>query len=156
MTLPRISSLLLASLLVWGSTDGLAEADARKDQVRAASAAWEAAYNARDVDLLMEQYTEDAVSMAPGFPASVGSKAVRADLEAFFAAFEVDHTTDIKEIIIVDDLAIERADYADAIAPIGGEAETEHGKHVVIRRLGDDGQCRVLWEIWNANPAAAE
>ena len=94
--------------------------------------------------------------MALGFPASVGSKAVRADLEAFFAAFEVGHTTDIKEIIIVNDLAIERADYSDAIAPIGGEVEIEHGKHVVVRRLEDDGQWRVLWEIWNRSQAAAE
>lgn len=156
MSVARLVKVHLVSLLILGCATSFAAADARKDEVRAASAAWEAAYNARDVDLLMEQYTEDAVSMAPGFPASVGSKAVRADLEAFLAEFEVDHTTEIKEIIIVDDLAIERADYADAVAPIGGEAETEHGKHVVIRRLGDDGQWRVLWEIWNANQAAAE
>ena len=58
MPLPRFARLLLTSLVVWAGTADLADADARKDKARAASAAWEAAYNARDIDLLMQQYRE--------------------------------------------------------------------------------------------------
>ena len=70
-------------------------------------------------------------------------------LAVFFAEFEVGHTTDINDIIIRDDIAIERASYTDTLTPKGGESVMERGKHIVIRQRGDDGQWRILWEIWN-------
>lgn len=146
--------LILASLIL-GTSACAAVAQTVEDEVRAARAAWDEAYSAGDLDRLMELYTEAAVSMAPGFPASVGREAIEADLGGFLAEHETQHETDIEDILVEGDLAIERAAYTDQITPEGGETFTERGKHIVVYRRGEDGAWRVLWEIWNTNEPAA-
>ena len=150
-----MKKLILLSLIL-GAGAFAAVAQTAEDEVRAARAAWDEAYSAGDLDRLMELYTEDAVSMAPGFPASVGREAIEADLGGFLAEHDTQHDTDIQDIVVEGDLALERAAYTDEITPRGGEAFTEHGKHIVVYRRGADGAWRVLWEIWNTNEAPGE
>ena len=151
-----MNKLLLASLILGASAFAAVAQTVEEDEVRAARTAWDEAYSAGAVIRLMELYTDDAVSMAPGFPASVGRDAIEADLGGFLAEHETQHETDIEDILVEGDLAIERATYTDEITPQGGETFTEHGKHIVVYRRGEDGAWRVLWEIWNANEPAAQ
>jgi uncharacterized protein (TIGR02246 family) len=118
--------------------------------VAAASQAWDAAFNAGDVDRLMGRYTSDAVSMPPGRPALVGRDAIAADFRAFFDGHSARHETLEPVRDVMTDTAIERAEYTMEIHPDGGEPISEEGKHIVVYSRGDDGIWRVKWEIWNA------
>ncbi len=118
-------------------------------KIRNASAAWDMAFNAGDVDSLMDRYHESAVSMVPGHPASVGREAIRRDFESFFSENAGQHTTSIDEIVVSGDLAVERARYSMDITPKSGSAIAERGKHIVVYRRNPDGTWQVLWEIWN-------
>ena len=144
----RISHVLLAAALATGAPLP-ADAAGPADEIRAASAAWDEAFNAGDLDALMDRYHDNAVSMPPGFPSSAGRASIRGDFEGFFAGNAARHATDIQDILVRDDVAIERARYTMEITPEGGDTVTERGKHIVVYRRGEDGTWRVLWEIWN-------
>lgn len=146
---------LILALSILAASAFAAVAQMAVEEVRGARTAWDEAYSAGNIDRLMEMYTEDAVSMAPGFPASVGRDAIRADLGSFLAAHDTRHETAIQDILIEGNLAIERATYTDAISPKDGKAFTERGKHIVVYQRGADGVWRVLWEIWNTDEPAA-
>ena len=144
----RIRHLLLAASLAILAPLAAQAADA-SSEIRAASAAWDEAFNSGDLDALMDRYHENAVSMAPGYPASAGKEAIRGDFEGFFAENDARHATDIREIIVRDDIGIERAHYTMEITPEGGDTVTEEGKHIIVYQRAEDGEWRVLWEIWN-------
>jgi len=119
---------------------------------RAASLAWDEAYNGGDLDELIDLYLDEAVSIPPGLPALVGKATILGDFQAFFSDFEPSHQTTILDIEISGDLAIERANYSfSATARLGNEALSETGKHVVVRKW-DGSSLKILWEIWNTDP----
>ncbi len=130
------SASLVLSLSLCGATVGAAQTV--EDEIRAAGLAWEEAYNNGDVDGVTAMHAEDAVVMPPGFAAVVGGDAVRADAEAFFSEFATDHSTDIQEIIVEGDIAIERADYTDMLTPKAG-GDTIAGRGQARRRLSPRG-----------------
>ncbi len=122
-----------------------------EDQVRAASAEWDGAFNSADLDRLGALYAEDAVDMPPGFPALEGKEAVLGDLAYILDEFEARHETSIVDIVISGDLAIERANYTMELKPkAGGDTINEVGKHIVIRQKNGD-EWMILWEIWNSD-----
>ena len=123
--------------------------EAQEEQIRAASAAWDEAFNAGDLERLVSFYAEDAVDMPPGVPALEGIDAITSDLQYILDEFEAHHETSIVDIKIGGDLALERANYIMTLTPkAGGDNITEIGKHIVVRqRVGD--KWMVLWEIWN-------
>ena len=142
------SAFVVLSLSLCGATSGVAQAV--EDEIKAAGLAWEEAYNRGDVDGVAAMHSEDAVVMPPGYAAVVGGDAVRADAEAFFSEFTTNHATEIHEIIVEGDIAIERADYTDILTPkAGGDPIADAGKHIVVYRRGDDGDWKILWAIWN-------
>jgi uncharacterized protein (TIGR02246 family) len=122
-----------------------------EDEVRAASLAWDVAYNSGDVEELIDLYHDDAVSIPPGLPALAGKQNIRTDFEGFFEAFTATHQTTIAEIEITGDLAVERATYTwSGTIKETGEALSEAGRHIVVRKRVA-GAWKVLWEIWNTN-----
>ena len=62
---------------------GPSEADDRI-AIEALVAAWDADWNAADVDALVASFTDDAVRMDPNRPTLVGKEAIRAALQADF------------------------------------------------------------------------
>jgi len=123
--------------------------EAQEEQIRAASAAWDEAFNAGDVERLVSFYTEDAVDMPPGVPVLEGIDAIAGDLQFIIDEFDAHHETSIVDIKIGGDLALERANYVMTLKPkAGGDTITEVGKHIVVRQLVGD-EWMVLWEIWN-------
>ena len=148
----RTMMLTLATVLLLArSASFAAPAPTEADGVRAARAAWNDAYNAADINRLITLYTEDAVSMAPGVPATIGRPAIKRDLAAFLAKNKVHESAQIQDVRIQGDLAVERANYIAEITPRTGKAFTERGKHIVTYRRGPDGKWRIQWEIWNGN-----
>jgi uncharacterized protein (TIGR02246 family) len=135
-----------------GSTPGGAGVEETADPaVRAASAAWDDAHNAGDLDRLMQLYDEAAVSMPYNRPALEGRTAIEADFREFFATSTAQHHTTIVSLEVVDDLAVERGQYQLSVTPRDGSPTvTESGKHIVVReRVG--GQWKIRWEIWNTD-----
>lgn len=123
----------------------------QESKVRAASAAWDDAFNAADLERLMTLYVEDAVSMPPGLAALEGKTAIQDDFEWFFDNFESHHQTTIVNILISGNLAVERGEYAQTFTPKdGSEPFSETGKHIVVRKRSGNAWL-VIREIWNAN-----
>ena len=120
-------------------------------QVRAASAAWDEAFNGGDLTQLMNLYDEDAVSMPPGLPALEGKSAIEDDFAWFFGNFTAHHQTNIVDLQISDDLAVEYGQYTMMITPKDdSEPINEAGKHIVVRRKSGD-TWQVIREIWNTD-----
>ena len=150
----------LSTLSVWANSDGTqtnteimsdSGTVGQEAKVREASAAWDEAFNAADLERLMTLYAEDVVSMPPGFPALEGKAAVQADFEWFFDNFESHHETTIVSILISGNLAVERGEYAQTFTPKdGSEPFSETGKHIVVRKKSGN-TWQVVREIWNTD-----
>ena len=126
---------------------------ARAAEVRAASAAWDAAHNAGDVAALLELYADSAVSMPYDRPAIVGRAAIADDMRSFFQDYTATHATEIVGLEISGDWAVERGRYTLSSTPRdGGTPMAEAGKHVVVRHR-ENGAWKIHWEIWNLDSA---
>ena len=118
--------------------------------VAAASVAWDKVFNSGDVKGLMALYQEDAVSMPPGAPALLGSKAIGADFKGFFEGNTAEHQTVNANRYVAGDTVVERAEYTVTIRPKDGSAPIqEEGKHIVVYARQSGGSWKVMWEIWN-------
>ena len=117
--LKLISLLLLLNILTGcnqllaniEATSGGRTEEAQEAQVRAASAAWDDAFNAADLERLVALYAEDAVDMPPGFPALEGIEAISGDLQYIFETFDARHQTSIVDLKIDGDLALDETPY---------------------------------------------
>ncbi len=79
----------------------------------------------------------------------MGLSAIEADLSGFLKAHKARHRTDIHEIAIDGNIAVERSSYTHEFTPTGGETTTEIGKHVIAYRRSTEGTWLIQWEIWN-------
>ena len=150
MKLQGIVMALAMSLAVAAPMSAVA--GSAEDDVVATCAAWEAAYMSGDIDKLMELYTADAVSMAPGAPASVGKEAIRSDYGKFLADYTVTHQTMATQVAFEGNVAIERGGYKQSATPKkGGPVLYERGKYIVIWNYEADGKWREKLEIWNSD-----
>lgn len=123
----------------------------KEAKARAASAAWDDAFNAGDVRRLMKLYTKDAVSMPPNLPALEGKAAIQADFEWFLGEFDADHRTTIVGLQIAGDWAIERGQYTMVATSKDGKVSFfESGRHIVVRKKSGKSWL-VVWEIWNSD-----
>jgi uncharacterized protein (TIGR02246 family) len=115
------------------------------------SEAWEAAFNAKDLDALAEIYTSDARILPPNSESQSGRDAVRTEFSAM-----IDAGLSIKlatvEATVSGDTGYRFGTYA---LEAGGET-ADVGKYIETWQLGDDGQWRISNDIWNSDrPAAA-
>jgi ketosteroid isomerase-like protein len=148
---------LLLGALAFGcgrgaTPSGTTEDDpARAAEVRAASVAWDSAYNAGEVAALVELYADSAVSMPYDRPALAGRTAIADDFRALFHDYRGEHHTEVLALEVTGDWAIERGRYTLATTPRdGGTIVSEEGKHVVVRHRVD-GAWKIHWEIWNTD-----
>lgn len=118
-------------------------------QVREANSAWEDAYQAGDLERLMELYAEDAVSMPPNLPIVEGKAAIEADFRQFFEEFTVERQFSLMDLMVAGDMAVRRGEWTQTFTPkAGGEPITEVGRcQVVFKRIG--GEWLIETEIWN-------
>ena len=81
---------LLASAFVALTAGVTQSAIAQNSDPKSVMPAWDAAFNAGDVDALMALYAADSLSLPPG-RAPMDNTALRADLEALFADYSAEH-----------------------------------------------------------------
>ena len=149
LSLYLVVVILLLAVIVWAigaipSAPVVSADKGRESQIREASKAWDEAFNAEDLDALMELYVEGAVSMPPGFPALEGKEAISQDFEYIFANFNWEHETTIVDLLMSGNVAVERGTYkmSDESGII------EEGKHIVVRQKHGRAWL-VVREIWN-------
>ena len=126
----------------------LAEADAGKEFVETVWA-YEEAFQAGDVDQVIEFYAQDAVSLPPGYPPSVGREAIEADLRWFFGEFDLERGFVLVDYEVVGNYATRLGEWTQTLTPkAGGDPIVETGRCILgWRKI--EGEWKVVWEIWN-------
>jgi ketosteroid isomerase-like protein len=107
---------------------------------------------ARDFDVLVGLYTDDAVLMPPNHPAVHG----RAALKAWMAAFPnvIEFTLTIQRVEGRADLAYVQGSYVMTIHPDGAPAPvTVQGTYIEIRRRQANGEWLLEADIFNSDNA---
>jgi|GEM_PF-1033224 len=118
-------------------------------QVREAIWAWEDAYQAGDLDRLMDIYADDAISMGPGRPMLEGKAEITEDFRLFFEEFTIDRQFSLVDLEILGDTAIRRGEWTETFSPkAGGDSITQVGRCLVVfKRIGDE--WKMVSDIWN-------
>jgi ketosteroid isomerase-like protein len=118
--------------------------------------AYEEAFQAGDVDQLIKFYAPDAISLPPGFPASVGREAIEADLRWFFDEFELERDFALVDYEIAGNYATRLGEWTQTLTPrAGGDPIVETGRCIVgFEKMR--GRWKVVWEIWNTYEPPAE
>ncbi len=87
MKILKSAALIAAGLIALaGCQKAAVDTTADEAAIRAATTAWDAAYNAGDGDALAAHYAEDAVVLPPNAPAATGRAAIREFLATDSAA----------------------------------------------------------------------
>jgi ketosteroid isomerase-like protein len=113
-----------------------------------------AATEGRDVERIVEFWTEDAVVYPPGMLPVVGKAALRAYVEASLAidGFSITWTSSEAQISPDGQLAYLLSRNVVTIPEPSGELTTMRGRAVTIWRREPDGEWRCAVDIWNAEP----
>jgi ketosteroid isomerase-like protein len=126
----------------------ISEADSGKEFVDTLWA-YEKAFQAGDVDRVIEFYAQDAVSLPPGFPPSEGREQIEADLRWFFGEFALDRDFVLVDYEVVGNYATRLGEWTQVLTPkVGGDPIPETGRCILgWRKI--KGEWKVVWEIWN-------
>lgn len=111
--------------------------------------AHEEALQSEDAELTASFYAEDAVSLPPGFPASIGRETIQSDFEFLFDNYDIEREFELVAYEINGDTATRRGEWTQTLTPTdGSEAIVETGR-CVLGWEKIDGEWKVAWEIWN-------
>jgi uncharacterized protein (TIGR02246 family) len=131
---------------------GLQSIQEDKDTITAVSNARAEAFNNSDAAGIAEHFTEDAILMAPGVPATEGREAVRAYYQSIFDEYETELDSYYEEIKIDGDLAYGRGVAKVRLVPKNGSETMEStSKYLNILQRQPDGTWKTTHDIWNAN-----
>ncbi len=111
-----------------------------------------AAINAGDVEAFVALFTDDAVLMAPGEPAVIGTEAVRSWAQDFSDQFTVQYTVTSEEIVVAGNWAFQRLSATLTLTPAaGGDPIREGIKGIHICQRQPDGSWKLTRDIWNSD-----
>jgi ketosteroid isomerase-like protein len=113
--------------------------------------AHEEAFQAGDVDRVIEFYAPDAVSLPPGFPPSVGREAIEMDLSWLFDTYSLEREFVLVDYEVVGKYATRLGEWTQTLIPKnpgGGDPIVETGR-CVLGWKKIKGEWKVVWEIWN-------
>jgi ketosteroid isomerase-like protein len=111
--------------------------------------AFEEAFQGGDVNEIIEFYAEDAISLPPGYPASVGQDTIRADLEWFFSEFDLEREFALADYEVVGNYGTRLGEWTQTLTPkAGGDPIVEVGR-CILGWEKIQGEWKVVWEIWN-------
>ena len=117
--------------------------------LEARSDAWEAALNSKDIDALVNLYTEDARLLPPGAAMTSGHDGVRAAFGAMIDAGQGGETT-IVEATVSGDVGY----IVGTFSLVAGEESIGTGKYIETWHRGADGEWRIANDIFNNDPQA--
>ncbi len=142
-------ALLPLLLIVTGCNQAPASAD--PSVITSRSEAWETAFNASDIDALVDLYESDARILPPNAEMASGSDALRAEFGAMIDAGLSAELTSV-EAMVSGDIGYNVGTYTLR----AGDDVADSGKYMEIWHRGDDGQWRYTNDIWNSDmPVAA-
>jgi len=145
----KLLSTLPLFLLIVGCNQAPMSTD--PSAIVAATQAWEAALNAKDVDAIVALYTSDARVLPPGAEMATGSDVVRTVFGGIIDAGIGGELTSI-ESKVFGDLAY---DVGTLTLRVDGEVVAT-GKFIVTLQRSDDGEWLITNDIWNMDtPPAA-
>lgn len=117
-------------------------------------AAWQSAFQRRDVDAILGLLTEDYVLWAPGRP-PMGAEALRPQLIAAFTAYELEPRFEREERLIAGDLAVEVGWDNQTLRPrTGGPTQAQRQRVLLVLRRSPNGQWRFARGMSQPGPAA--
>lgn len=146
----RMSSSVLAVLVLIGFMAAPAVAQSAKASIEAASVAFEEAYNSGDAAALAALYTEDAMLLPPDVVRMDGRQAVQNFLQGAMDSGPLeDLRLETLEVEDSGDLASEVGKFT-VLGRDGAPAGT--GKYIVVWKKGSDGTWRLHRHIWNSDP----
>ena len=111
--------------------------------------AYEQAFQAGDVDQLIELYAEDAISLPPGYPPSEGKDAIEADLVWFFETFDLEREFELVDYEIVGNYATRLGEWTQTLTLKDGSDSFDETGRCVVGFQKIHGEWKVVWEIWN-------
>jgi ketosteroid isomerase-like protein len=154
--LMTISVLLLAACGSSQMSNDFQSGDA-ENYIKQANVAFGTAMRTNDMDALVNNYTTDAIVMAPNLPAAHGPGAIRATWTGFlgqFASNDVTLTSD--DVQQSGDIAVETGHYMVHVVPKGTTTPvTDSGKYIVVWKKVD-GRWKIFRDIFNSDlPVAA-
>ena len=116
-------------------------------------AQWAAAAEQRDVERILEFFTEDAVMYPPGMPVVAGKTALRTYVESSLSipGFRISWTSTEARISSDGELAYLFGRNSVTAPDTTGELQTARGRGITIWRREADGKWRCAVDIWNAD-----
>ena len=106
---------------------------------------WNQDFQAKDADKLVAHYSDDAVLMNPGTPASSGKDAIRTALKGMLTdpAFSLKFQATQVEVAKSGDVAYTRGQYIMAMTdPAGKKVINDKGSYVTVYRKQADGSWK--------------
>ena len=148
----RVASTYLALFVICGACAPPAtDAAADEELLRAELQGYYTAYNARDVDALVERYEGGAVIMAANEPVAVGTEAIRAFFIAGWEGAEIEVNGEMDDLVISGDWATMRGSWRGMITPSDGSPSIEDtGSFIEVYRRQSEGSWKSVWDIWNS------
>ena len=124
-------------------------------EVEALLKGFDVALNAMDLEATMAHYADEVVVLPPDGLAVVGKPAVRRWTEDAFSGFTLKETHHPGETLQFGEIILHRGDATRSMTPNdGGAPIVFNNKYIHVFRRGDDGRLRLLWCMFNSNPAA--
>ena len=122
-------------------------------EIAAASARFDEDFNSGDAGRIAANFTEDAISLSPGWQFVKGRDGTERMFVAFLKAGFSDKTSTIEDLeIVADDTVIEVLWDEVSRTTTSGAIQREYDKNLRVWRRGDDGVWRVHRWSWNSLP----
>jgi ketosteroid isomerase-like protein len=105
----------------------------------------------RDAAALASLYSGDARFMPPNLPVFEGPEAIEAAMQGLIDAGARSLEVEPLEVREAGDMTIEYGRYELGIEPAGGELLTDRGTYVVVHEPQDDGETKIVLDIFNSD-----
>ena len=142
----RLVTLLSLVLVVTACSQNAPSTDTTTLEAR--SDAWEAALNAKDIDALVDLYTEDARLLPPDGAMTTGKDGVRAAFGGMIDAGIGGETTRVETTVSGDVGYI-----VGTFSLMAGEESAGTGKYIETWQRGEDGLWFIANDIFNNDPS---
>jgi ketosteroid isomerase-like protein len=105
----------------------------------------------RDAAALASLYSGDARFMPPNLPVFEGPEAIEAAMQGLIDAGARSLEVEPLEVREAGDMTIEYGRYELGREPAGGELLTDRGTYVVVHEPQDDGETKIVLDIFNSD-----
>jgi uncharacterized protein (TIGR02246 family) len=140
------------------ATATTADAGEARQAIEAANAKFVEATKRGDTTVaVVENYTDDAVVMAPGTEAWRGREAVRKGFAGMAAAMPIkEFSLKTDDVMVGGDLAVESGSYEMTMQPRGAREVKDKGKYVVVWKRQADGTWKIVRDVFNSDTPPAK